>query len=584
LQQAFIAEVILASITDGVVTLDQTGVITSLNPAASQILGLDPDQVLGRTYAEIFFLQEENDSFNQLLLDLIASGETKPYAEVPFMRDDGELRHLALTTALLRDRQEKRLGAALVFMDITKMHNLRQQRDQLARELEAKHKELSDAYLELEERNRNLQETQKRTVWMKLGAGALALAVVLALLWWVWGSEDSAPMPIASIKGAAQAELGGEMRKFTARSGELRKTVSCRGFIEPLVIVTVSAQVSGRVERRPVELGQRVAKGEMLMVLSRDEVEPKVRAAEATVLKARQQEAEIKSWARRPEFKEAERRLELARLDLKLKKDRLAESERLFKEGIIPQDELDNARTDLRRTQASLADAEEKLMVVRERGSKDKLRVARLELMNAEAALAEAREKLAHTVVRAPSAGVVMRPPTREKGKSGRMPELGDKVQDGQPLLAVGAESPLGVQATVDEVAVRRVRIGQRVLVSGPALGGTPLEGMVRRVDPQAAKESGVPVFPLMIELESLSPERAGGLRLGMTASVRIVVEDVKDAVLVPVVAIKRHQGAEAVRVPGPDGPVWRKVSTGLSSAEFIQVKSGLKPGEVVLY
>jgi len=332
------------------------------------------------------------------------------------------------------------------------------------------------------------------------------------------------------------------------------------------------------------ELGQRVTKRQVLLVLSRDEVEPKVRAAEAALLKARQQEAEVNSWARRPEFKEAERSLDLAKLDLGQKKDRLQESERLYEQGIIPKDELDNARTDLRRSQAAVAAAEERLMVVRERGSKDKLRVARLELMNAEAALSEAKAKLAHTVVRAPSAGVVMRPPGKDKGKSGRMPDLGDKVSEGQPLLAVGAERPLGVQATVDEVAVRRVRIAQRALVSGPALGNNPLEGLVRRVDPQAASENGMPVFPVMIELDGLSQEQADSLRLGMTASVRIVVEEIKDAVLVPVVAVMSHQGGEAVRVPGPNGPVWRPVTTGLSSAEFIEIRKGLKAGEKVLY
>ena len=580
MQQSSIAEVILASIADGVITLDQTGVITSLNPAATQILGLDAEQVLGRTYAEIFFLQEENDAFNQLLLDLISSQETRPYAEVPFRRDDGGLCHLALTTAMLRESEGERLGAVLAFMDITETQNLRQQKDQLTRELEAKHKELSEAYMELEERNRNLQETRKRSFWFKLGAGAAALILVFGLLWWVWGGEDDQGAPLDGIEDLAQ----GELRSFTARTGELHKTVSCRGFIEPLINVTVSAQVSGRVEKRLVELGQRVAKGETLLVLSRDEVEPKVRAAEAAALKARQQTAEIESWARRPEFKEAERSLDLARLDLSLKKDRLEESGRLYKEGIIPEDELDNARTDMRRSQAAVAAAEEKLIVVRERGSKDKLRVARLDLMNAEAALTEAREKLAHTVVRAPSAGVVMRPPGNEKRKSGRLPDLGDKVSEGDPLLAVGAERPLGVRATVDEVAVRRVRVGQRALISGPALGNPPLQGLVRNVDPQAATENGVPVFPLMIELEGLSKERAGTLRLGMTASVRIVVKESKNAVLVPVVAVKQRQGEEAVRVPGPDGPVWRKVTTGLSSAEFIQIKKGVKAGEKVLY
>jgi multidrug efflux pump subunit AcrA (membrane-fusion protein) len=177
-----------------------------------------------------------------------------------------------------------------------------------------------------------------------------------------------------------------------------------------------------------------------------------------------------------------------------------------------------------------------------------------------------------------------MRPPGKQGDKSARIPELGDKVSEGQALFTVGAERPLGVRATVDEVAVRRVRPGQRALVSGPALGERALEGRVRSVAPQASREGQLPVFPVRIALEDLAPERARLLRLGMSASVRIVVREEKDAVLVPVVAVKRRDGGEAVRVPGPEGPVWRQVTTGLSDAEFIQVTEGLAAGQKVLY
>ncbi len=580
MQQASIAEVILTSITDGVVTLDQAGVISSINPAAAEILGMEADQVVGQPYGVVFFMQEENDAFNQLLLDLVTSMETRPYAEVSFRREDGDLRYLALTTALLQDKERGRLGAALVFKDITAVYSLRAQRDKLAEELEAKHKELSDAYLRLEERNSDLQETQKRLPWIKLGMGLLALLLVLAVVWWVWPRGGKPGMPVSR----ASSEGRGRLRNFTARTGTLRETVSCRGFIQPLVMVTVSAQVGGRVEKRMVELGQRVKAGQLLLQLSKEEVEPKVRAAEAALLKARQQVAEIESWARRPEFKQAERRLDLSKLDLERKEHRLVESQRLFKEGIIPRDDLDNASADLRRAQADAAEAEERLVTARERGSKDKLRVARLELMNAEAALKEAKEKLAHTEVKSPSTGVVMRPPEGKDNKNARIPEQGDKVNEGQALLAVGAEQPLGVKAAVDEVAVRRVRQGQRALISGPALGDKPLEGRVRSVAPQATHEGRVPVFPVMIELQSLSAAKARVLRLGMTASVRIVVQERKDVVMVPIVAVQRHQGAESVRLPGAEGPVWHKVSTGLSDAEFVQIKSGLRAGQVVLY
>jgi multidrug efflux pump subunit AcrA (membrane-fusion protein) len=65
---------------------------------------------------------------------------------------------------------------------------------------------------------------------------------------------------------------------------------------------------------------------------------------------------------------------------------------------------------------------------------------------------------------------------------------------------------------------------------------------------------------------------------------VRIVVQEQEDAVLVPVVAVSRRGGEEMVRVPGPEGPVWRQVRTGLSEAEFIEIREGLAPGQVVLY
>jgi|GEM_PF-380832 len=145
------SDIILASMTDGVITLDQEGHISAFNPAAESILGLRREEAMGRLYAEVFFAEAENDDFNQLLLDLVTSQEGRPYTEVSFRRQDDELRHLALTTSLLTDPGEgTRLGAVMVFKDITTVHHLRQQRDRLAQELAVKHEELKGAYAELQ--------------------------------------------------------------------------------------------------------------------------------------------------------------------------------------------------------------------------------------------------------------------------------------------------------------------------------------------------------------------------------------------------------------------------------------------------
>ncbi len=53
------AEVTLASIAEGVITLDRAGKITYINPAATRILGSTPEQTLGHSWKEIFGLQDE---------------------------------------------------------------------------------------------------------------------------------------------------------------------------------------------------------------------------------------------------------------------------------------------------------------------------------------------------------------------------------------------------------------------------------------------------------------------------------------------------------------------------------------------
>jgi Membrane-fusion protein len=164
------------------------------------------------------------------------------------------------------------------------------------------------------------------------------------------------------------------------------------------------------------------------------------------------------------------------------------------------------------------------------------------------------------------------------------LPDLGDKVNEGQALMAVGADQPLGVQTAVDEVEVRRIHQGQKALVSGQALGNKPLAGVVRSVEPQAIRENQIPVFPVMIGLLPLEPDVAQSLRLGMSAAVRIVVQEAKGAVLVPIVAVSEHEGGYAVKLEKEGKAVWQPVKTGISGHEFVEIKEGFKPGDIVLY
>ncbi|MGE0646987.1 MAG: adenylate/guanylate cyclase domain-containing protein [Alphaproteobacteria bacterium] len=112
---------ILVNMADGVISLDLEGCITTFNPAAGQILGLRPEEVIGRLYAEIFLAEPGLDAFNELIIRAIYESETT-HSQAVDISLKGRERHLEVSTTYLRSdetRSGARLGVIVVFSDAT---------------------------------------------------------------------------------------------------------------------------------------------------------------------------------------------------------------------------------------------------------------------------------------------------------------------------------------------------------------------------------------------------------------------------------------------------------------------------------
>lgn len=118
---AAIHESILMQMSDGVLTIDLSGTIVSLNPAAGAILGLDPGQALGRPFAEIFLVEPCFEALTELILKAIYEAETTHSEELELKRG-GDARSLSVSTTFLRTSAEEggeRIGVIAVLRDIT---------------------------------------------------------------------------------------------------------------------------------------------------------------------------------------------------------------------------------------------------------------------------------------------------------------------------------------------------------------------------------------------------------------------------------------------------------------------------------
>jgi RND family efflux transporter MFP subunit len=173
-------------------------------------------------------------------------------------------------------------------------------------------------------------------------------------------------------------------------------------------------------------------------------------------------------------------------------------------------------------------------------------------------------------VVRAPTAGVVLR----------RDAEVGEMVDTPAALFWIGEPKPLRVTAEVDEEDIARIAPGQRVLIRADAFAGRVMAGQVAQITPKG--DTLRKAYRVRISLPEDTP-----LLIGMTVEANIVLRETPDALLVPASAVVVTPGEGARR-----GHVWvlrdgalarREVMVGVQGARATEIRGGLAPGEVVV-
>jgi two-component system sensor histidine kinase PilS (NtrC family) len=114
-------ESIVQSISSGVFTTDETGRITSFNPAAQEATGYHVDQVRGRLWHEVFNWQPDEASSQAALMSLASVR-----FEVECKRADGSRLILGMTVSPFHE-QGKQTGLVGVFKDLTQIRDLEEE-------------------------------------------------------------------------------------------------------------------------------------------------------------------------------------------------------------------------------------------------------------------------------------------------------------------------------------------------------------------------------------------------------------------------------------------------------------------------
>lgn len=245
-----------------------------------------------------------------------------------------------------------------------------------------------------------------------------------------------------------QADSGVPVRVAAAQYQEVVPGLELSGTVEGQTSASISAKISGRVERVPVEEGQRVKAGDPLIYLESVELQNSVRTAQDAVTKAQVN-------------------YDLAVADYN-------RYQQLYSQGAVSEQQLDTAEA--------------------------KRKSAEADLSSAAASLNNAKQQLGYGVVMSPVDGVV----------ANKSVTVGQVVSPGAALMVVQDISRVHAVVNIEQKDVGRIQVGQSAQVKVDAYPDRVFAGTVEGMNPEAG--SGSRTFRTKIKVDNADGALKAGM------------------------------------------------------------------------
>lgn len=157
------------------------------------------------------------------------------------------------------------------------------------------------------------------------------------------------------------------------------------------------------------------------------------------------------------------------------------------------------------------------------------------------------------------------------------VPETGE-ICTSSNYVEVEYLDALGLELTINEAEIQSVKEGQEVEITLTSDETKMYTGKITKIDSVGTYATSGSTFTANVEFEN-----DGNIKLGMTASCTIILEEVADVVSVPIAAVQETDDSKYVIVVKEDGETENvKIETGISNDNYVEVISGLNGGETV--
>ncbi len=331
----------------------------------------------------------------------------------------------------------------------------------------------------------------------------------------------------------------------SVRRQDIEKVVNATGEVRAGNLVTVGAQVSGKIEKLYVDVGQEIKKGDLIA-----EIDSTTQQNEVDINKSK-----LNSY---------QAQLKAAQTSLKVAEKQYKRMQSLKKSNAASSEDLENAEDAFETAKAKVTELESSVK-------------------ETEISLSTAETNLGYTKITAPLDGTIVSVPVKEG-------QTINAAMDTPTIVQVADLSKMEILIEISEGDIGNIKPGVKVTYSILADLGKVYETTLKSVDPGLTLLTDGEYTEVVDDGEAIYyygrlsvPNNDGKLRIGMTTQNVIYVERAENVLTVPVTAVKTNANGKYVEVLTKNGVVQKSIETGVSDGLNMEVKTGVEEGDEII-
>ncbi len=342
---------------------------------------------------------------------------------------------------------------------------------------------------------------------------------------------------------------GKKLDTHTVTEQTLNEAVYASGEIMPLEYHFLKSATPQNILKILVKEGDSVKQGDLLAILGTESDAKQMEILNRQVGLAQQNAAENSAV-----LNELKMKIKLAKEKYEQDKLTYEKYKDLLKDKAVSQQQAENARLQMESSFTEYKSAEQ-----RYNAQKNELNSRLLTAENQLAALKSSRE------------GKVLTSPINGKVYNLNYEE-GELVQPNDPVMMVGLEGNYKLELLIDERDISKVKIGQKVFFETDAYAGKQFEAKVSKIVPVLQKDTrSFKVEARVSSTENFYPQSS--------VEANIIIREGAKSLVIPATYLLP---GDSVQLQNGENLQKIKIQTGARSGNNVEVKSGLKTGDII--